>query len=155
MKLISQILLKDHIMLDMDVPDKFSAISKLLDTLKSSSDIIDLDRFAKDIERREKDFPTGLENGTALPHARTTAVSDLIMAFGRSEKGVDFGAPDGKPSKLVFLFGVPRDEVKDYLKTIAQLSRLLKEHSFRDKLLDANNPNEIIALIREAEKKLN
>ncbi len=155
MKLISDIINVDHIILDLEVGDKFEAISKLLDTLKSCSEVIDIDRFAKDIERREKDFPTGLENGTALPHARTAAVSDLVMAFGRSTNGIDFGAPDGHPSNLVFLFGVPRDEVKGYLKTIAQLSRLLKGHSFREKLLNAKNSNEIITFIIEAEKNRN
>ncbi len=154
MKLISDILSQDHIILDLEVGDKFEAIFKLLDTLKSCSEVIDIDKFAKDIERREKDFPTGLENGTALPHARTTAVSDLVMAFGRSIDGVDFGAPDGKPSNLVFLFGVPRDEVKNYLKTIAQLSRLLKRDTFRDKLMSVDTSDEVLAAINDAEKNL-
>ncbi len=154
MKLISDIINVDHIILDLEVGDNFEAISKLLDTLKSCSEVIDIDKFAKDIERREKDFPTGLENGTALPHARTTAVSDLVMAFGRSTDGIDFSAPDGNPSHLVFLFGVPRDEVKNYLKTIAQLSRLLKRDTFRDKLMNADTSDEVITAINEAEKNL-
>lgn len=154
MKLISDILNADHIILNLDTRDKFSAITKLLETLESCSEVIDIDKFAKDIERREEDFPTGLENGTALPHARTTAVSDLVMAFGRSAKGIDFGAPDGNPSHLIFLFGVPRDEVKDYLKTIAQLSRLLKQDAFRDRLMNVDAPEKVITAIHEAENDL-
>jgi PTS system fructose-specific IIC component len=154
MKIISDILTQDHIILDLNVNDKFRIISKLLKTLESCSEVIDIDKFAEDIERREKDFPTGLENGTALPHARTTAVSDLVMAFGRCVDGIDFGAPDGNPSHLIFLFGVPRDEVKDYLKTIAQLSRLLKQDTFRDQLLNANTSEDVITAISEAEKNL-
>ena len=154
MKLISDIINVDHIILDLDSGDKFHAISKLLTTLESCSEVIDINKFAKDIERREEDFPTGLENGTALPHARTTAVSDLVMAFGRSVNGIDFGAPDGKLSHLIFLFGVPRDEVKDYLKTIAQLSRLLKQDAFRDRLMSVKTPHEVITAISEAENNL-
>ena len=58
MKLISDIINVDHIILDLDVRDKFGVISKLLKTLKSCLEVIDIDKFAKDIERREKDFPT-------------------------------------------------------------------------------------------------
>ena len=77
------------------------------------------------------------------------------MSFGRFRQGVDFGAPDSKPAQLVFLFGVPRDEVKDYLKTIAQLSRMLQKVEFRTKLMNAKEPSVILTAIRAAEKTLN
>jgi fructose-specific phosphotransferase system IIA component len=155
MKQISEIITTDHIVLDLDVKDKFDAISALIKTLGNSDDVIDQAKFTADIIQREKDFPTGLENGTALPHARTTAVTDLIMAFARCKQGVDFGAPDSKPANLIFLFGVPRDEVKDYLKTIAQLSRLLQQERFRNGLMRARNANEVITEINQSEKRLN
>jgi fructose-specific phosphotransferase system IIA component len=155
MKWISEILTTDHIILDLNVQDKFEAISKLIKTLDDCSEVIDQEKFANDIVQREKDFPTGLENGTALPHARTTAVTDLIMAFGRCQTGVDFGAPDSKPAHLVFLFGVPRDEVKDYLKTIAQLSRMLQDIKFKDRLNHAKQPEDIIKAICDTEKRQN
>ena len=155
MKLISEILTVERIILDLDVDDKYDAISKLIKTLGNCSEVIDQEKFAKDIVQREEDFPTGLENGTALPHARTTAVTDLVMAFGRCNTGIDFGAPDAKPTTLIFLFGVPRDEVKDYLKTIAQLSRLLQKDTFRKQLMQAKDPSDILDSIRESEKKVN
>jgi PTS system fructose-specific IIC component len=154
MKLISEILTPDHIVLGLEASDKFNVISMLVDALSNCPQVIDREQFTKDIIRREEDFPTGLENGTALPHARTTAVKDLIMAFGRTKTGVNFGAPDRKPSRLVFLFGVPRDEIRDYLRTIAQLSRLLKEDRFRRKLMTIKAPERILAIIGEYESKL-
>jgi PTS system fructose-specific IIC component len=154
MKAISEILTPDQVILDLKVDDKFQVISQLIKTLEDCPEVVDRDKFARDIVKREEDFPTGLENGTALPHARTTAVTDLIMAFGRCKRGVDFGAPDGKPSFLVFLFGVPRDEIKDYLKTIARLSRMMKQDTFRRKLMSAGSAEEIVNSIQESEKKL-
>jgi len=154
MKQISEILTTGHIVLDMKANDKFKVISMLVKVLKDCPEVINTEQFAKDIVRREDDFPTGLENGTALPHARTMAVKNLIMAFGRCKPGVDFGAPDGKPSRLVFLFGVPRDEIKDYLRTIAQLSRLLKQDKFRRKLLTIDTPDKILSFIRDFESKM-
>jgi fructose-specific phosphotransferase system IIA component len=155
MKQISEIISTDHIVLDLDVKDKFDAISVLIKTLGSSDHVVDQAQFARDLIQREKDFPTGLENGTALPHARTTAVTDLIMAFARCKHGVDFGAPDSKPAHLIFLFGVPRDEVRNYLKTIAQLSRLLQQERFRNGLMRARNAKEIISEVSQSERRLN
>jgi PTS system fructose-specific IIC component len=153
MKRISEILTAKNIILDLEANDKFKVISKLVKVLEDCPEVINTEQFAKDIVRREDDFPTGLENGSALPHARTLAVKDLIMAFGRCKTGVDFGAPDGKPSRLVFLFGVPRDEIKDYLRTIAQLSRLLKQDKFSRKLLTVDSPDKILSVIRDFESK--
>ena len=155
MKQISEIITTDHIVLDLDVTDKFDAISALIKTLGNSDDVIDQIKFTEDIIQREKDFPTGLENGTALPHARTTAVTDLIMAFGRCRQGVDFGSPDSKSANLIFLFGVPRDEVKNYLKTIAQLSRMLQQERFRTGLMRAKSAKEVISEISNSERRLN
>jgi len=155
MKRISELITTDHIILDLAAQNKFEAITELIKTLGNSEYVIDQQEFTDHTIQREKDFPTGLENGTALPHARTTAVSDLVMAFGRSKQGVDFGAPDSKPAHLIFLFGVPRGEVKDYLKTIAQLSRMLKQDRFRQGLMDAKDPRGILSEIQAAERRLN
>jgi len=154
MKRISELIGTDHMILDLAAQDKFQAISELIKILGNSEYVVNQQDFVDHTIQREKDFPTGLENGTALPHSRTTAVTDLIMAFGRSKQGVDFGAPDGKPAHLIFLFGVPRGEVKDYLKTIAQLSRMLKQDRFRKGLMRAREPKGVLSEIRETERRL-
>ena len=120
------------------------AINFLADKMSGANGVKDIKKFRADIIKRERDIPTGLEHGTAIPHARSGGVSRLVLSFARLEKGVDFGAPDGQPARLIFQFGVPPDLISAYLKIIAKLSRLLKKTSLREALLSAKTPADII-----------
>jgi mannitol/fructose-specific phosphotransferase system IIA component (Ntr-type) len=106
--------------------------------------------FEQEVVRREQEIPTGLQMGTALPHARSRVVKEIVMAFARLEEGVDFGASDQEPARLIFLFGVPNNQINDYLKLVAKLCRLVKVKSFRKKLLAAKSPEVVIGLLQEA-----
>lgn len=62
-----------------------------------------------------------------------------------SQEGVEFNSVDGKPAKLIFLMGTPKEkELGNYLKILSRLTRLLDKESFRNSLLKANSPKEII-----------
>ena len=58
-------------------------------------------------------------------------------------------------NKNISFGDVCKNEVKDYLKTIAQLSRMLQKEEFRNKLMKAKKPLDVLAAIGDAEKKLN
>ena len=74
--------------------------------------------------------------------------------FGRHPAGVDFESLDGKPSKIFFLLVVPDNSVGQHLKALARVSRLLKDGSFRDRLLAARDRGELLRLISEEDEKL-
>ena len=137
------------IFLDLSGKNKFKVIHNIIDGMKGLDQIQDSARFEKEVAQREKEIPTGLQMGTALPHARSKVVTEIVMAFARLKKGVDFGAGDGEPARLIFLFGVPSDQINDYLKLAAKLCRLLKQEKFRKKLLEAQNPNEVISILEK------
>ena len=79
---------------------------------------------------------TGIGYGIGIPHATTTFVSEVVAIVGRSRKGVQFGALDGKPVHLVFLFLVPSDQFQKHLNVLAKVARLLPRQEFRDGLSD-------------------
>ncbi|MCK5594901.1 PTS sugar transporter subunit IIA [bacterium] len=130
---------------------KDDVIRELAELLKESEDVTDFDMFLKDVFEREKLGATGIGNEIAIPHARTNAVDNIIIAFGRSSQGIDFNSPDNKPAKLVFLMGTPKKDINKYLQVLAYLTRLLKKESFRHQLLEAQNAGEIMNVIREIE----
>lgn len=146
---IDQLLNENLILLDLDVRDKFEAINKLADKLADAPGVKDIDLLSEDILKRENEIPTGLENGAAMPHARSKGVNSLVLAFARLKHGVDFGAQDGEPAKLIFEFGIPPDQISQYLKIIAKLSRLLKKRRLRETLLSASSPSEIMRAFAE------
>ena len=81
-------------------------------------------------------------------------VKEIIIAFGRSQKGINFGSLDKKPVHLVFLIASPTKDDELYLRTLARLSRFLRERTFRQGLLQAKTTDEILSVINSFEENL-
>ena len=77
---------------------------------------------------------TGVGFGIGIPHASTDLVSDVVAGIGRSKKGIEFGALDGKPVQLVVLFLVPAGQFQKHVNTLANIAKLLHRKDFRDGL---------------------
>lgn len=150
MKEIRDLIKPESVFLDIPGEDRYEVIHNLIEMMSRRPGIEDAEVFEQEVVRREREIPTGLQMGTALPHARSRVVKDIVMAFARLKKGVDFGASDQEPARLIFLFGVPNDQINDYLKLVAKLCRLVKVKSFRKKLLAAKDPQQVIELLHEA-----
>lgn len=127
------------------------AIRELAQLMRGAQEVVDFERFLEDVFERERLGTTGIGDGIAIPHARTSAVGQLVIAFGRSARGVEFESLDGKKVKLLFLMGTPEGSVSHYLKILAQLTRILKEGTFREKLLKAQDAEAVVTLFREIE----
>jgi fructose-specific phosphotransferase system IIA component len=150
---ICDYLKEDQIILKLSGSTKEEVIRELAETLRSNPEIGDLEAFIKDTFQREKFSTTGIGHEIAVPHARTEAVSDIVIAFGRSPEGLDFASLDGRPVKLVFLMGTPkRTQLSRYLSVLARLTRLLEKSSFRQGLLDAKSGSEIVGAFRHIEE---
>ena len=149
MKEIRDLIRPEFVFLDVPGQDKYVVIHNIIGMMSRQPGLEDPVVFEQEVVRREREIPTGLQMGAALPHARSRVVKEIVMAFARLEEGVDFGASDQEPARLIFLFGVPTDQINDYLKLVAKLCRLVKIKSFRRKLLAAKNPDEVIRLLQD------
>ena len=114
---------------------------------------IRLDRLVQALEDRERLNSTALGEGVAIPHGKLAGLKRVIAAFGRSPKGVDFQSLDGKPTHLFFLLVAPEDSAGAHLKALARISRLLKDASFRARLMAAPDATALYATIREEDDK--
>jgi len=147
---------------------KFFSADLFIPKLKAKSKADSLDEFAqlfartrvirkKDIvlellKQREKLGSTGIGKGVAIPHGRTTAALEVKIAFGKSEKGLDFNALDKKSVHLIFVvIAPPQDENNRYLPILGKLVEILNESSNRKKLLKAESFEEFIQVFKEAE----
>jgi fructose-specific phosphotransferase system IIA component len=144
---ISEYFEKDRMSLDVKAADKIEAIKEIAALMDGAEEIVDYEVFLNDILDREKIASTAISNEIAIPHARSEAVKDITIAFGRSKDGIDFGASDGKKVKLVFLVGTPKGaNVNEYLKVLADISKNLQKEKFKEALLNAISPEEIIRI---------
>lgn len=150
---ISDYLKEDMICLELKATGKEEAIRELGSVIRKAKEITNYEMFLKDVLEREKLTTTGIGDDVAIPHARTDAVTGFVIAFGKSEKGVEFDSLDGKRARLLFLMGTPKMAgLDEYLVLLAHLTRLLKQQSFREALLKAQSPAEIIEIFKNFEK---
>lgn len=143
------VLKEDLIFLNFEAENKEQAIEKFIEALQKTGAIREPEVLKDAIFEREKLGTTGVGGGIALPHARSSAIKDLTVAFFRSEKGIDFKSIDGQPVNLIFVLLAPVSSGGPYLKLLAKISRLLRSDDFRNALLEAVTPAEIINIIQE------
>lgn len=133
--------------LNVDAADKDAATKGLAELLHAEGRCTDLDVFLSDLRAREQQMPTGLEGGIGIPHARSAAITEPTVAFGRSAIGVDFGAADG-PAHLIFLIAAPDGGGDSHLKVLAALARRLVHASFKEELMNAKDAGDVVDLFR-------
>ena len=135
--------------LDLAAGDKDSVISSMVEILSRSPNLTDRDLFLRDVLAREELVTTGVGYGVAFPHAKSDAVKAVVFALARVPEGVDFGALDGKPVRLIFMIGAPKrqEPSRVYLNLMARLSFLMKDEGNRDLLLKTDSVEEVARLL--------
>jgi PTS system nitrogen regulatory IIA component len=144
---ITELLDPGHILPDMKAGDKRGALEELATILVPGADNLDFDKVMEVLLERERLGSTGIGDNIAFPHGKLSQLSRLVLAFGRSPKGVDFESMDGKPTHLFFLLLVPANSTGLHLKALAKISRMLKDAAFQDSLMKAAGAPEIFQLI--------
>ncbi len=96
---------------------------------------------------RERLGTTGVGQGVAIPHGKVAGLGRVVGLFARTVSPVDFEAVDDAPVDLFFLLLAPEDAGAEHLKALAQVSRLLRDVDFCDKLRGAANADAIAALL--------
>jgi fructose PTS system EIIBC or EIIC component len=126
---------------------KDGVIGELVELAATSNMIKNKEELLTDVRERENLVTTGVGYGVAFPHAKTRAAKGIVIAFGRSVKGVEFEAMDHKPVHLFFLIAAPEDAIGAHLNVMARLSFLMKSEDNRQKLMQANSPGDVLALM--------
>lgn len=147
-------LINEHLInLDLKATRKEEVFSEMARLLVAQGKVSDEQQFIKDLWAREELDNTGFEEGVALPHAKSAAVSTPAVAIGISRAGIDYGAEDGKPSRLFFMIASPAGGANHHIEVLAELSAKLIEEGFIAKLLAANTSAEALALLLERKEE--
>ena len=126
---------------------KAGVIEELVELAAGSTMIKNRDELLNDVRERENLVTTGVGYGVAFPHAKTRAAKGIVIAFGRSAKGIDFEAMDHRPVNLFFLIAAPEDAVGAHLNVMARLSVLMKSEENRQRLMQVSSPGDVLSLI--------
>lgn len=149
-------LTRDVVKLEIEALDKTGAISELVGLLAKGGKIErkDVDAVTQAILKRESLGSTGIGRGVAIPHAKASPlVKGLVGSFGRSKRGIDFGAIDGEPCRIFFLMISPPNGVEEHLKILKKLAGLARDDNFCRFLLEAKELEDVFSLLKEAEER--
>src|SRR4051794_21834482 len=100
---ITELLTKETINLSLKSTHKTDVIEELVSVLDSAGKLVDGSQYKEAILAREEQSTTGVGEGIAIPHAKTNAVKQSAIAFGRSKVGIDYESFDDQPAFLFFM----------------------------------------------------
>ncbi|GAA3059603.1 PTS fructose transporter subunit IIABC [Streptomyces glomeratus] len=144
---MSEMITADLVDLDLSADTKEAAAHALAERMVAQGRVTDLEGFLADVAAREAQMPTGLDGGIGIPHCRSEHVTEPALAFGRSARGIDFGAADG-PADLIFLIAAPAGADDAHLTILSSLARRLMNAEFTSALRSVDDAATAAALIR-------
>ena len=144
---------EEWVIADLQGTDKASILKELSSVLVKPCKATSGEELLQVLLDREKLGSTGIGEGIAIPHGRLKKLKNFFISFGRSAQGVDFDSIDRKPSHLFFLVMAPENSAVDNLKLLSRIVTLLKEPSFKKRLIEAPSRKELFRIISEEDEK--
>ncbi len=143
---ICDVLHKEAILADLKARNKKEILEELVAPVADIAKVQQED-LVRVLLERERLGSTGIGGGIGIPHGKMKNLENLVLGFGLSRKGVDFESLDGKPAHIFFLLVTPENSTGLHLKLLARISRILKNETFKNRLLEAGDRDEIFDII--------
>lgn len=150
---ITDLLDRRSISLDGAPKSKQEALDRMVDLMAQSGKLADEEEYRKKVYAREEESTTGIGEGIAIPHGKSSAVNSPGLAAMVVRDGVDFDALDGEPVHLIFLIAAPNTEDNVHLDVLSKLSMMLMDEEFTQSLKDASSVDEFLAVIDRADEE--
>jgi PTS system nitrogen regulatory IIA component len=134
---LCDILSVDRILVDADgasVRNKPEALRVLAELLSPALGI-DKAHVEALLLERERLQSTGIGDGVAIPHTAVEEAENQAAALLLCPRGIDFEAIDGQSVQIVFGVVGPKRATGEHLRTLARISRLLRDSATRARLL--------------------
>ena len=149
---LSELLTPSRIRVPLRAKDKEGVLRELVDLLVQQDGGAAPDEILGAILERERQFPTGIGYGVAVPHGKTPVLSGLGIVAGTATEPVPYETIDGQPVRLFFLLAGPESLAGTHVKALSRISRLVRREGVRARLLEARTPEEFYRTLCEAEE---
>ncbi|MHB8578516.1 MAG: PTS sugar transporter subunit IIA [Ignavibacteriaceae bacterium] len=149
---VLDLLNKNFIISNIKSTEKVDVINEMINLFENDPRVIDLEKVRDAVLEREKIMSTGVGKGFAIPHGKTNAVNDILAAFAKSDKPIEYDSLDGHPVYLVFLLVGKDNLVSNHIKLLSRISRMMNKDEFREKLIKAKTSEEILEIFRKEEE---
>ena len=140
--LVLRYLREDRILLHMAAKKKAEGLRELAALVEDSAEIPNFRKFLSAVFQKESRFGSGVGEGVALPHYRDEKVKEPVICMGVSEEGIDWG--EKEQVHILVLVAWPYTHEDNYLKSVAEIARLLRLAPVREKIRNAGGPSEVL-----------
>ena len=144
---LKKVLSKESIVARLKAETKPAVIEELVDAIAWTGKIKNRDAALQAVLNREDKMSTGMQNGIAIPHGKTDAVEELLIAIAIKPDGVDFDAMDGQPCNIFIMTLSPENRVGPHIQFLAEISKVLGNETLREKLINATSAEEILKIL--------
>jgi len=149
--MVLRYLTEDRILLNMTARNKAEGLRELAALVENSAEIPDFRKFLSAVFQKESRFGSEVGEGVALPHYRDEKVKEPVICLGVSEKGIEWGETEwGEKEQvnILILVAWPYTHADNYLKTVAEIARLLRMATVREKILGAETASDVRAALQ-------
>ena len=144
---ITDLLKSQSIQLNADPATKIDAIYILGDLMEKGGHLADKDTYLQAVFERENSGSTGLGEGIATPHAKSSGVQDAGLSAMVVPGGVDFDSLDGNPARLFFMIAAPEGAANTHVEVLSKLATMIIDPDFKEALIAADSTERFLALI--------
>ncbi len=144
---LTDILSADCVKVPLEAKDKEAAITELVDLLNAAGRLKDRDQMLQAVLDRERTRTTGIGHSLAVPHGKSNACSELVMAVGKPAEPIDFQSIDKQPVQVIVLLASPPDQTGPHIQALARISRLMTMEAFRNAMFRATSSDELYGII--------
>ena len=135
---------EEYIFLELDVSTKDEVLTFISHQAQKMNITDDEEKLYADLIARESEFPTGLQDGFAIPHARTENAKEIAIMYITTKQGLEWGTLDEKLVHNMFVLLVPsHHEGNVHLQMISKLATCLLEEDFKEKVKSCTNKAEL------------
>lgn len=153
--IVSRLIKPAHIELNIQVDSRDQVLTKLVEISNRTGLVKDSPELLNALQIRENLHSTAFDHEIAMPHPRQShlgIVSGCLIVIGTTSKGIEFGSLDGQPTRLFVMLAVP--VLSLHLQILSRLARIFKDTVVKDKILQADNPAQVITILKEREQIL-
>lgn len=145
---LSDLIPPECIEFNLDGKKKDDILQALVRAFLKSGLTLNANELYDSLLKREKLGSTGIGNGIAIPHAMMPGMNNTVITFGRKLDGAKFDSVDNGLVHLFFLLVGPENDPGRHLMVLSKLARYLHDPGFRQELIDAGTPDEVLEAFR-------
>jgi PTS system fructose-specific IIC component len=144
----------ESIAIGLEASSKEDLLEQVLKLADKNPHVLDAKKMRMACLEREKIMSTGVGKNFAIPHGKTDAVDDIVLAFATTAQPVDYGSMDNEPVRLVLLLVSKESLVSQRLRLLSRASKVMNSDAARTALMNAKTPEEVIAIFNQEEARI-